>query len=101
VTLLVSVDDHAILGQLFLDKDHLLGSLDYKVPARIQRTLIGLGQLGCGLACQLTLGTSQHHWHSVHTHSQQAAKVTNDGCGTNDNCEQEKKYCKCLVQKAT
>jgi len=65
VTLLVSVDDHAILGQLFLDKDHLLCSLDYKVPARIQRTLIGLGQLGCGLACQLTLGTSQHHWHSV------------------------------------
>jgi hypothetical protein len=39
VAVVVRIDDDTILGQLFLDEDHLLGTADNKVSARIERTL--------------------------------------------------------------
>ena len=63
-TLPVLFDDDAVLGELLLDEDHLLHSLDDEVAARVERALVQLGQFQVRLAGERAIGGPQHYGHA-------------------------------------
>ena len=59
----VLLDDDAVLGELFLDQNHLLHPFHDEVAARIERALVQLGHLEVGFTRQRAVGGSEHNGH--------------------------------------